>query len=222
MTFLKVLALSLVAVVLGIFATTLMKPAPSIGFPWQIEKQSDGTTKIFQINLGHTTLGEAEKLLTETATLTLFSPQQGSAVVEAYFNELFIGGLKSKMVLTFEVDQDDVDAMFERGIRISTLGSGTRKVTLHGDDQLRMRQKVITSMTYLPSINLQSELIEKRFGQPANKIMDAESGAEHWLYPDTGVDIVLHEKQKEVIQYVIPADFDKVQNPLLNNTQTQP
>lgn len=217
MTFLKVLAFSIVAVIAGILITTLMEPAPSIGYPWQIEKQNDGTTKVFQINLGHTTLGEAEKLLNETATLTLFYPEQGGAVIEAYFNELFIGGLKSKMVLTFEVESQEVEAMFNRGIRISTLGSGTRKVTLHADDELRMRNKAITSMTYLPSINLKAELIEKRFGQPASKIRDAVGGAEHWLYPDTGVDIALHTEQKEVIQYVMPEDFDKLQQPLINN-----
>ena len=72
-------------------------------------------------------------------------------------------------------------------------------------------------MTYLPSINLQADLIEKRFGQPANKITDAVGGAEHWLYPDTGVDIALHAEQKEVIQYVMPADFNKLQQPLIDN-----
>lgn len=217
MTFLKVLGFSLLAVIAGVLLTVFMEPPASIGYPWQIEKQADGTTTVFQINLGHTTLGEAEKLLNETATLTLFYPQQGNAVIEAYFNELFIGGLKSKMVLTFELEPQDVNAMYERGIRISTLGSGTRKVTLHSDDELQMRSMAVTGMTYLPSINLQAELIEKRFGQPASKVSDDVGGAEHWLYPDSGVDIALHAEQKEVIQYVIPSDFDKLQLPLINN-----
>lgn len=217
MTFLKVLGFSVLAVIAGVLITTFMTPATSLGYPWQVEKQADGSTVIFQVNLGHTTLGEAEQLLKDVATLTLFSPPEGEAVIEAYFNELFIAGLKAKMVLTFAVEQQDVAAMFERGIRISTLGSGTRKVTLHADDEKLVRTKAITSMTYLPSINLQAELIEKRFGQPAEKIMDSKGGAEHWLYPDIGVDVALHEKQKEVIQYVIPGDFDKIRQPLLNS-----
>ncbi|MDH5473645.1 MAG: hypothetical protein OEY61_12385 [Gammaproteobacteria bacterium] len=217
MTFLKVLAFSVVAVLVGIFLSSTMEPETSLGYPWQIEKRSDDTTKVFNINLGHTTLGEAETLLKEGATLTLFVPSEGNAVIEAYFNELFIGGLKAKMVLTFEVDPIDVNAMFERGIRISTLGSGTRKVTLDSNDETRMRSKVITSMTYLPSINLQAELIEKRFGQPENKITDTISGAEHWLYPDMGVDIVLHETEKEVIQYILPINFNRILTPLLES-----
>ncbi|MDH5765158.1 MAG: hypothetical protein OEZ38_04000 [Gammaproteobacteria bacterium] len=217
MTFLKVLAFSILAVIAGVLVTTLMEPAPSLGFPWQVEQQPDGSTQIFKIQLGHTTLGEAEKLFQNTATLTLFSPPGSDPVVEAYFNELFIGGLKAKMVLTFDIEQQAIAAMYERGIRISTLGSGTRKVTLHSDDEAMMRQQVINSMTYLPSINLQAGLIEKRFGEPTEKLIDAEGGAEHWLYPDTGVDIALHAEQKEVIQYVLPADFDKIKQPLLEN-----
>ena len=214
MTFLKVLIVSIIAVVAGILLTTTMEPAPSLGFPWQIEKQTDGTIKVFQINLGHTTLSEAEKLLKESAKITLFSPKQGSAVIEAYFNELFIGGLKAKMVLTFEVGNKEVEGMFERGLRISTLGSGTRKVTLHTDDEARMREKAVSSLTYLPSINLQTELLEKRFGVPAEKIKDTVGGADHWLYPDLGLDIALSNDSKEVLQYISPKDFSKITDPL--------
>ncbi|MCW8911557.1 MAG: hypothetical protein OQK76_13165, partial [Gammaproteobacteria bacterium] len=170
--------------------------------------------------LGHTTLGEAEKLLKEDATLTLFSPKQGNAVIEAYFNELFIGGLKAKMVLTFEVASDEVEGMFERGIRISTLGSGTRKVTLHSDDEARMRLKPVSSLTYLPSINLQVELIEKRFGTPAEKVKDNMGEAVHWLYPELGLDIALNSEAKEVLQYISPKDFSKITEPLKNISPT--
>ena len=216
MTFLKVLAFSIVAVIAGVLLSTMMNPPASLGFPWQIEKQTDGTTTVFQINLGHTTLGEAEKLLKEDATLTLFSPKQGNAVVEAYFNELFIGGLKAKMVLTFEVASDEVEDMFERGIRISTLGSGTRKVTLHSDDEARMRLKPVSSLTYLPSINLKTELLEKRFGKPAEIIKDNIGGADHWLYPELGLDIALSDDSKEVLQYISPDQFSKITDPLKN------
>ena len=71
----------------------------------------------------------------------------------------------------------------------------------------------------MPSINLTDDLVEKRFGHPEKKIHEQKNGTVHWLYPQIGVDVALHEDEKEVIQYVLPADFSKILTPLENITQ---
>ena len=212
--FFSVLAFSAIALVLALLASAYYGNRPNIGFPWQIEVLPDGSTRVFQVHLGSTTLEQMEQLFEESAETTLFDPKDEPPVVEAYFNDLFIGGLKAKMVASFNLSEAQTQAIYDRGVRISTLGSGTRKVTLAAEDLQFIKQQPVYALTYLPSINLEAELLEKRFGEPAQKITDTASGGVHWLYPQLGVDVVLSDDAKEVVQYVRPKDFSTLQQPL--------
>jgi len=213
--FLKVLGFTLLALLAGVYLTSLKDPNEShAGFPWQVKVLESGHTQVFSLIIGQTSLGEAEKKLKESAELTLFSAENTQPVIEAFFGEVKIGGLKSKMVMSIDLPQAEIENMFNRGARIATLGSGTRKVTLSSEDAQRVRKAAIASITYLPSINLNAELIEKRFGKPAEKVADSGSDAIHWLYPDKGIDVALSEENKEVIQYVVPKNFDTLVQPL--------
>ena len=175
---------------------------------------ANGNLRVFNLTLGQTTIGEAEQLFKEKAAINLFAPKQSSAVIEAYFDQVKVSGLKSKMVMSLDISSDIIQDIYNRGARISTLDSGTRKVTLLDEDIMLVRNSVIVGITYLPSIHLDAQLIENRFGQPAEKLQDTKSDAIHWLYPAKGVDIALSESEKEVIQYVKPEDFDKLVKPL--------
>ena len=217
--FLSVLAVSILALLLGLYFSSNMDQSQNLGFPWQVNKHADGSTSVFQINLGKTTLGQAEKLFKESAELSLFKPKNNDAVIEAFFDKVLIGGLSSKIILSFSIDQSRIMPMLDSGVRISTLGSGTRRVTLSSDHQKGMRNEAISAITYLPSINLNDDLVEKRFGIPTKKISEQKNETVHWLYPDIGVDVALHEKEKEVILYVMPVNFSKVLAPLKNISQ---
>jgi len=214
--FLSVLIISVIAIVIGVFLSPSEEHRVSLGYPWEINIMPDGTTSVFQVNLGKTSLGEAEELFKEVAELTLFKPRddQSQPVIEAFFNKVQFGGLKAKMVFGFSLGQEQVMAMYERGVRISTLGSGTRRVTLSSEDSRNMRSAVIKSITYIPSINLQPNLVEQRFGKPESAIIERDTGTVHWLYPEKGVDVALNENAKEVLQYVLPQDFSLLSDPL--------
>ena len=213
--FLSVMGITILALFLGIYLSSLSERKVSdTGFPWQIENLESGHTRVFNLTIGESTLNDAEQLYKERAKINLFLSSQSDAVIEAFFSQVKIAGLKSKMVVSFDIPAEEIQAIYKRGERIATLDSGIRKVTLLDDDTQLVRQSVISSITYLPSIHLDAELIEKRFGQPAEKIKDTESDAIHWLYPNKGVDIALSETEKEVIQYVEPKDFNKLIAPL--------
>lgn len=216
--FLSVLGFSILAVVLGVWLSSMMSPRPHSGYPWQIELQADGSTRVFSLVPGQSTLADAEQQFKEAAEITMFVPKDSKPVIEAYFNELTIGGLKSKMVVAIELASDQLQAMYDDGVRISTMGSGTRKVALSSEHLQQVKQSVISGLTYMPSIHLTEELIQHRFGDPDQKINDPESEAVHWLYPATGVDVVLSKKSREVIQYVHPANFDRIRLPLVDKT----
>ncbi|MCW8935754.1 MAG: hypothetical protein OQK98_13590 [Gammaproteobacteria bacterium] len=213
--FLTVFGISILAVVLGVYVSSLKKQEISVtGYPWQIENLPSGNTRVFGITIGLTTVAEAEQLFKEKAEINLFAPKQSTAVIEAYFDLVKVSGLKSKMVMSLDLSDETIQKIYNRGARISTLESGTRKVTLLDEDVILLQESVIVGITYLPSIHLDAQLIESRFGKPAEKLEDTKSDAIHWLYPAKGVDIVLSESEKEVIQYVKPDDFDKLLKPL--------
>lgn len=216
--FLSVMMLTMLALAVGLYLSSYNKLDSHAGFPWQVDLLDSGKTRVFSIVLGETKLIDAEKQFKAISELTLFSDRDNNLAVEAFFGDIKIAGLNSKMVLMIDLSQQQMEQMFQRGARISTLGSGTRKVTLSGEDVAVVRQAAVSSITYLPSINLADELIEKRFGEPQEKIIDSQSGAVHWLYPAMGVDVVLSESEKEVIQYVLPSKFDDLVQPLYSQS----
>ena len=219
--FLSVLIFTILTLLLGVYLSSFQpdleqnNAIPENIFPWQIEKTSTGKTRVFGLTIGQSTLNKAEQQFKEKAEITLFMPPDKPAVIEAFFNEVKIAGLKSKMIMSMQVSADDIQEMFKRGARIATLGSGTRKVTLSAADIVKVNQSIINAITYLPSIHLNEKLIEKRFGIPDEKKPDTQSDAVHWLYPDIGVDVVLSAKNKEVIQYVQPEHFSSLITPLI-------
>lgn len=212
--FLSVLAVAIIALFAAQQLTDSGPPQNHAGYPWEVKRLASGHNQVFSLTLGQSTLSEAEHLFREVAELTLFSAEGSEPVVEAFFEEVKIAGLKAKMVMAMDIPQAQLHGMFERGVRIATLGSGTRKVTLAYADAQLVRTTPIESITYLPAINLSAELVEKRFGLPAEKLPDPSSDAVHWLYPDLGVDIALSEESREVIQYVQPANFAALVAPL--------
>lgn len=71
----------------------------------------------------------------------------------------------------------------------------------------------ISAMTYMPFANLEEDIIVGRFGEPAEKIRSHEQ-AQHWLYPEKGLDLIINDVGKEILQYVPPGEFDRLVQPL--------
>lgn len=190
------------------------KPGDKSDLPWHIGHPTPDTVRIFDLTLGLSTTNEAEQRFKEEAKPSLFKSPGGQLVAEIFFEQVNLAGLKSKIVLSVAVPDAELQSMYERGLRMSGTGSG-KKITLAPDDVARVRALPISSLTYMPSVRLEEEVIGKRFGQPAQRIREKKSGAVHWLYPQHGLDITLGNDEKPVLQYVPPKDFDKLLQPLL-------
>jgi len=212
--FWPVLLVSIAAVILAVMLPGGRPPEPPRYLPWQIEVLPDGSARVFGVTLGKSTLGEMEQLLQEQAEVSLFATDAGEKVVEGYFNTVTLDGLKAKMVATLGFTPEQLQQIFDRGARISTLAQGKRKVTLSDPDLLLARHTPVVAITYLPGIDLDEETVRGRFGEPSRRITEAEGKVVHWLYPDKGLDIVLGREAKEVLQYVPPRAFDRLMAPL--------
>lgn len=212
--FLGVLGFSLLALGVAILFTP-ERETPDAVMPWQIEILPDGGSRVFGITLGKTTLAQAEARLRAAAEVTLFVSPEGQRIVEAYFDKVTLGGLSAKMIAGFDLDEALLDKIYQRGRRISTLGSGTRKVTLSHADLEWLGQQPITTLTYLPGIDLGEEQVKHRFGEPEQRIVEnGETPLVHFLYPRLGLDITLSDRSKDILQYVLPRDFERLSAPL--------
>ena len=182
--------------------------------PWHIEHPAPDTVRVFGLTLGLSTTNEAEQHFKEEAKPSLFKSPDGQLVAEMFFEQVDLAGLKARIVLTIAVPDTELQGIYERGLRMSGTGSG-KKITLAPDDITRVRTLPISSLTYMPGVRIEEEMLVKRFGQPAQRIKEKKSGAIHWLYPQNGLDITLGGEEKPVLQYVPPRDFDKLVQPLL-------
>jgi hypothetical protein len=205
------------ALLLGLAAVIWPSPSPvqhQRVLPWQIDRTESGSTKVFGIILGQSTLDEVEIGLQEAATVSMFKVEDRYSV-EAYFDQVTLGGLKAKFVLAMQLPESVMAGMFERGLRMSGSPSG-KKITLHPDDVVLVKKSPVGTITYLPALSLDDAILAKRFGEPKARLRETKTGAVHWLYPDLGLDITLGGSERPVLQYVSPREFDRLEQPLRN------
>jgi hypothetical protein len=211
--FFAILGATLIALTLAILLPGGRQADPNPKLPWQISVDQNGLPTVLGITLGRTTLKQARDQFQEQGKLNLFVSSQQEYSIEAYFQRLFLSGIRADVILTLAVEQPTREEMYERGLRISKLGSGARKVDLAEADRTRLEQARIDHITYIPAIDLDEALISARFGEPEQRISESPE-ISHWLYPAKGLDIAVNRDGKEVIQYVIPAKFGQIMEPL--------
>lgn len=206
-------ALVSVAILVATFFTT-DRTTDKNDLPWHIEHPTPDAVRIFGLTLGQSNANEAEQRFREDAKPSLFKSPKGEMVAEVFFEQVDLAGLRSRIVLTIAVPEAELQGMFERGLRMSGTGGG-KKITMTPDDIAHLRTLPISSLTYIPSIRLEEDTLMKRFGQPAQRLKEKDTGSVHWLYPQNGLDITLSDQEKPVFQYVPPREFDKLVRPLL-------
>lgn len=204
-----------IAILLGAFVFPGDRPDKT-DLPWHIEHPTADSISVFGLTLGVSTPAQAQQRFKEQAIPSLFKSPDGTLSAEVFFEQVELAGLRSRIVLTVDIAPDEIQKMYERGLRIAGTGSG-KKITLAADDVARVMASPISSLTYLPSVRIDDALIRKRFGNPTQIIRENQSHAIHWLYPHNGLDITLIPKEKPVLQYVAPSEFNKLVAPLLAN-----
>ena len=186
-----------------------------VRLPWLVSTDEEGRTRVFGFTIGQTTFGEVRAAFGEEGKINLFTrPDRADEYsVEVYFDQLYLNGLRADFVISLDADQILLGGMYERGLRISQLASGGKKVTLSPQDIETLLSAPIRAITYLPWKSLDSEILEKRFGSPSERFTEA-NGVIHWLYPSKGMDIGLGKDGGVVIQYVDTRELDALVAPL--------
>ena len=172
------------------------------GMPWQIDSLPGGYTRVFGITLGQTTFSEAIEHLGDDLDLAIIAAPHETGTLEAYYNHYSAGPITGKLILILDIAPDMLSAMQQRGYQ----DGGTRRYRLHPDDLPIAYRAPVKVINFLPSFNLDEEIVQARFGVPA-EVIQVSAKQQHWLYPDKGLDLILSADSKEVLQYLSPDKF---------------
>lgn len=216
--FLSVFIAALIAVALAILLPGGRTVDEHPRLPWLMQVDEMGHSTVFGLTLGKSSLTEAQEAFQEQGKTNLFVSPDQRFYFETYFKGLYLDGIRADMVFSLEVDEATAQQFYDRGLRISQLGDGTRKVELSQPDLDLLGQARVVHITYIPGTNLEPDLVASRFGEPTRRIVEA-NGITHWLYPDRGLDIAVNPDGREVLQYVIPSRFSELLEPLEAQTE---
>jgi len=183
------------------------------GLPWQIVLLPDGSTKVFGLSPGRTTLGEAAARLGEDMELAVMVAKGETGSLEMYYGQYRAGLLSAKLVLGADMDVETLKSMRENAAQKEVLPSGAKKYVLNQQDHEKAYRAVIQTIAYIPAVDLDHDIIIKRFGEP-EEVIQADNQAVHYLYPAKGLDVMLSSEGKEVLQYVVPNEFKRLREPL--------
>ncbi len=210
--------IALVIVVVAASSLVLLQNKPSdnntavTGLPWQIDIRSDGSTQVFGITPGQTTLAETIEQHGDDLKLAIIAAPQESGTLEAYYSHYSAGPITGKLLLVLDVAPQQLASLRLRAFQ----EGGMRRYRLHPDDLPVAYQAPVSVINFLPSIDLDDEIAQSRFGTPA-EIVQVTRQQRHWLYPDKGLEVILDAAGKDVLQYLQPRAFGAHRDQLLQS-----
>ena len=217
----------LLVIVVSSAAFLLLQPdvsdrsrAPSMNMPWDITIHDDGTSSVFGLRLETTRLGDALQFLGGDYELAIISSSGAEPALEAYFSHFSTGPLQAKLILNINADARQLQQIQASAIDVGFTSTGARKFRLDKAGVDTAMQWPIDSLTLIPAAQLDAEILRARFGAPRQTLV-IDDNQTHWLYPQLGLDISLHTRGKEVLQYAAPRSFARLTTPLQRNRQAQ-
>ena len=177
---------------------------PLTGLPWQIDVLADGTTKVFGINIGSSRLSDAVKHLGDDMEVAIIAATDEVGKLEMYFRSYRIGLLSGKIILSTVTSEQNIKNWRDNAVKTDYVATGrAKKYFLSDEDMSTALEEVITGITFIPSVNLDEEVIQARFGVPDKR--EVVDGEIHFNYLRKGLTIAYSEDAKEVLQYSVPA-----------------
>jgi hypothetical protein len=213
------IVLSLLTIVVVAFAAVLFfRPhggdiRPLENLPWQIQTLEGGASRVFGVTLGHDTMGEARERLGKDMELAIVVSGDEAGSLEMYYGNYRAGPLNGKLILAGDLDDATLSLLRQRAGLPKYLDSGARKYHLQPEDLPLGYGAPVGTITFIPSAALDEDIAGARFGPPHETIRTGD-GNTHLLYPALGLDLILNEKHRDVLQYVAPRDFARLSAPL--------
>lgn len=190
-----------------------MQPRRGDVLPWQITVQ-DGVSHVFGLTLERDTLADAARRFgTGMEELAIIAAPREPGSLEAYYSDVVIGPLTGKLIVVGAMDEATLMRLRRNAVKTENMYSATRRFTLAPTDRAVAERARISSITFIPSVRFDAATAVARFGRPAERVR-TDKHTEHLLYPDKGIDVILSDNGKNVLQYVAPRNFARLRAPL--------
>ena len=186
-------------------------------YPWQITILPDGKSRVFGIVLDETLLKEVSRVFNSEPELAIFE-SKGELVLEAFYKNISFAGLSGDFVFIIDATKAELNKLKAQSTIQKRTASKSIRFDLNKKNIEQVKHWRVTKLNYVPAVQLDEKIIIQRFGKPERKIKLKEKEAGwHYLYPDKGLDLILNEEGKEVLQYVPPKHFNLLLKPLQLN-----
>lgn len=177
---------------------------------WNAQLDDQGRLHILGVVLGQSTLKQAEAALHSQSERALFVKVEAPAGVQETLEAFFpTSPDRAKIVIELEAAPELIEDIKAQAQRPMAFPSGNIKMQIAPQHRDAVDASVVKSLTYIPPISLTPSLIERHFGQPAERRRDGD-GNLHLLYPELGLDAVLPAQDKPLLQFVPPDQFDRL------------
>jgi hypothetical protein len=204
--------LAIVALTLALFWWLAPAPDPALqqprsDLPWQVQPLPDGSSRVFELQLGTATLQDAVSKFGPVEDMAVFAAQDGRYALEAYFGKVQFGPLSARVVTALDVPDAELEALVDRASEREGSPTGDWKFKLSAADRAAQGMRRLRAITYIPAYGgLEADFFRQRLGEPA-AWKPLEEGTVQWFYPERGLSLVLNAEGKEVLEYVAPRDF---------------
>lgn len=186
--------------------------------PWQITVSEDGkSSTVFGITLNKTSAHDALKQLNAFPETAIFQHADGRTNLEAYIGSVTLSGLSAKIILEYNASEETLERYISQSVDKKGTPSGAFQYELSEPDALEAMQTTIKSISYIPYAQFDDEIILQRFGN-ATETIEIDEKSTVLLYPKKGLSITYNKEDKEILQYVAPADFERLRRLLEKST----
>jgi hypothetical protein len=190
-------------------------PAGATPAPWQVRVLASDNLQALGIQVGQSTLGDAMQQYGPDTQVAVIAAANEAGHLEAYVDPLQADFVVGKLVISAEATPAQIEGWRQRAVKAEFMESTTRRFVLSTNDLVEALKSRVTGLSFIPQAQLDVKAVVARFGEPA-ELVRSNLHAEHLLYPARGIDVMVDQEGKELIQYVTPAAFEsRLRRPLL-------
>lgn len=184
--------------------------------PWQVTVDEQGNPQVFHLEVGKSTLKALIEHVHSFPELAVFSYENGKRTLEAYFGTQRLGLFEAKLIAELQADDDTLTRFQQNTSKREGMASGQWKYALAEKDMQSADSFVVRKLVYMPAVNYEPDIVEARFGQPAERLPSpAKPGVAFWTYPDKGLIILMNNEGGEILYYVTREIFPQLKQELL-------
>jgi hypothetical protein len=165
----------------------------------------DNRLHVLGLILPKNTLREAEVKLKSRADTALYlypgkEGGRGTVTLEAFFPSI---ADHSKVILGLKADQQLLDDMQKRAMLPRLYPNGVARMNLGTEDVLAVLNFPITSITLIPSLDIDEKMLEARFGK-AKEITKEDKGIIRYWYPNVSLKAFIDPNGKDKLNFSMP------------------